>query len=130
MSFGLSFMLGQWVYFYFHSQKETFEGLSQEALSVCIKTLKFASSQIASKTVIMYACHSMSIDLHLKIWYIIKFETTTPFRVSCIRLALSHPSSGFASLIELFLEIYLGPLVLLNGMHWFIFEYNLTGKEC
>jgi hypothetical protein len=35
----------------FRLQKETFEGLSQEALSVCIRTLKFASSQIATKTV-------------------------------------------------------------------------------
>ena len=33
------------------SQKETFEGLSQEALSVCIGTLKLASSQISTKTV-------------------------------------------------------------------------------
>ncbi|CAB3989375.1 conserved oligomeric Golgi complex subunit 3-like [Paramuricea clavata] len=30
--------------------KETFEGLSQEALSVCISTLKLASSQISTKT--------------------------------------------------------------------------------
>ena len=38
-------------YVYLRLQKETFEGLSQEALSVCISTLKLASSQISTKTV-------------------------------------------------------------------------------
>ena len=48
----------------FRLQKETFEGLSQEALSVCIRTLKFASSQIATKTV----RHTfIPFDLHVQI---------------------------------------------------------------